>query len=190
VTHAVTNSRADLHAESSRARQRSLALARGDERAWADLFDAWFDQSAALAARITGADRDTARDIAQDALLRAVKSIRPVDSDAQLHAFLRRLVHAAAIDRLRADTKRAAREHRSIRFDHTGTAPPIDPDALLAAIDSLPHDDRALLLERIARDRTLRQLADHHGLSIGAVHGRLRRLTVQLRAALDPRDHS
>lgn len=62
--------------------------------------------------------------------------------------------------------------------------------ALVRAVESLEHSDRALLLAYYLEGRTTEELARELGVADNSVHQRLRRLRVRLAAALGPRTTS
>ncbi|MEM9065710.1 MAG: sigma-70 family RNA polymerase sigma factor [Planctomycetota bacterium] len=166
------------------ARALSAAMVRGEESAWAAFCDRWTDHAIAIARNATGRDESWCMDVVQDALIRAVRTIRVVESENQLGAWVASLVKSAAVDRYRSESRRARRERD--RQDAPGSSGPDrdEVERLIAAINELPATDRDLLLRRLCRDQTLRSIADADGVTIGQTHGRLRRLVTKLRSTL------
>lgn len=157
------------------------AAARGDEQAFAAIYERWFDRALAATHRLTGRDESFCLDVVQDAMLRAARKIPPLPSEAALAAWMCRVVHRAALDRLRADRRRLARERTSAAPSRASTAVLDEEiDWLRSRLRQLSADDRSLLAARFARGRTFEQIATATGLSRDAAHGRIRRALQRL----------
>lgn len=167
----------------------SAAMVRGDESAWSAFCDRWTDHALAVARNATGRDESWCMDVVQDAFVRAVRTIKVVESENQLGAWIATLVKSAAVDHYRKESRRARREHeRGHNKQQDGPDPVPDKaevERLLSAIAELPESDRDLLLRRLCRDHTLREIAEAEGVTIGQTHGRFRRLVAKLRDTLD-----
>ena len=165
------------------------AVARGDDQAFADFYHEWFEPAYAMARSLTRRDESFCLDIVQDAMLKAARSMRPLDSRAQLESWVRRVVHTAALDRLRADRRRVARErnaHPPSESDpRPDTLPLLDEHIawLREQISELPPEERSLLRFRFAQSSTLEEAGAAHGLTADAAHGRLRRTIDRLKHA-------
>ena len=165
-------------------------ITRGDEQAFATFYDLWFDRLFALARRSTGRDDAFCLDAVQDCMLKVVHKLPALPDDDAVAAWLVRALLRGAVDRLRADARRARREHEiaSARDAAGGDPPPDLLDAeqrawLAARVAELPPADRALLQARFADGQTLNAAGAAAGLSGDAAHGRIRRLVLRLRAA-------
>ncbi len=164
----------------------SRAVARGDREALAEFYSAWFDRCYAAARSITGRDEAFCLDVVQEAMLRVVKSIRPMRSAGELEGWMLRVVGSAAVDCLRRESRRTRRERAVAAKSHAAAGPEMllaadeAADWVRAAVDALPADDRALIADRFGRARTLEQAATSAGMSGGAAHGRLRRTLARL----------
>ncbi|MFI4897042.1 MAG: RNA polymerase sigma factor [Phycisphaerales bacterium JB059] len=162
------------------------AISRGDDRAFERFYNTWFEPAYTMARTLTRRDESFCLDVVQDAMLKAARSMKPIDTDEQLAAWVRRVVHTAALDRLRAERRRLARE-RDAATDTVASRRLARTDEriawLHAQIDALPSEDRSLLLFRFARSRTIEATADAHALTPGAAHGRIRRALRRLRDA-------
>lgn len=177
------------------ARSITTAIARGDSDAMRDHYEAWFEPCYALARRITRRDESFCLDVVQEAMLRVVRAMPVLETETQLRTWMGAVVRSAAIDLLRRETRRTARERRA------HAAPMGDADAAarhLAAetatwlrreLDALPAQDRELLRLRFAGDRTLRETAAAAGVTCGAAHGRIRRALASLRKEGKERFH-
>lgn len=190
--HAVSTAGPD-HAEADideRAARLTRQLARGDRDALARFYSLWFDRCYALARALTGRDESFCLDVVQDAMLRIVRTIRPMPTEADLRRWLARVVHHAALDRLRQERRRRARDlHASRSADSRAGAESADLDtridAVRCALAQLSDDDRALLTLRFGGGHTLRSAAHTLGLTTAAAHGRIRRALARLRRRME-----
>lgn len=161
------------------------AVARGDARAFGVLYERWFDRLHATAHRLTGRDEAFCLDVVQDCLLKAARRMPPLSSEAALASWLWRVVHRTALDHLRRERRRIARE-RGARPPES-TLPVLDERIawLRSRIDELPAEDRGLLAARFAHGLTLDQIGTDAGTTGDAAHGRLRRTLARLRKAAE-----
>lgn len=169
----------------------TAAIARGDEHAFATFYELWFDRTLALARSISRRDESFCLDVVQDCMLRVVRAMRPLTSESAVHAWMARTVLTTTLDHLRRAGRRARRELR-VATDESAAAGS-DPrlaaetverqDWLRARLAELPSDDRRLLVERFAGDRTLAAVGASLGITGDAAHGRIRRLITRLRSA-------
>ena len=161
------------------------AIASGSTAAFTRFFDEWFDSMYAEAARATGRDESFCLDVVQDAMMRVVRSMKPMSTTDDLRRWLRVVVKSCAYDRLRGETRRRARELRSVGV----SAPAVEPHPDLGArlewlhreLQSLDKGGLDLLLMRHRFGWTLQQIGRRLKLTPGAVDGRLRRLVATLR---------
>lgn len=117
-------------------------------------------------------------------MLKAARAMPVLDTEAQLGAWLRRVIHRAALDRLRADARRLRRE-REHSAAHGQRLAEVDERLawLKTELAKLGPDERRLLVLRFGLDRSLRQTGAAAGLSDDAAHGRIRRSLDRLRNA-------
>ncbi len=165
------------------------AAARGDAESFSVLYERWFGRALTAAHRLTGRDEAFCLDVVQDAMLRAARRIPPLPNEAALGAWLCRVVHRAALDRLRAERRRTAREQATAPH---ARPPTHDPDAtptatlddeiawLRARLRELPPDENRLLGARFAHGHTLAQVGAALGITGDAAHGRIRRVLNRL----------
>ena len=168
----------------------TAALARGDAAVFDRFYRAWFPRLLGLARRATGRDEAFALDVVQDAFVRVIRSPRVCPSEGELAAWLRACVLSAAVDRLRAEARRLARERAEA--SHASATTPTDPlEAterlawLADRLGELPASDRDLIRLRFEVQRTLAEIAaETTGMHTwGSVQGRLRRTLERLRLA-------
>jgi RNA polymerase sigma factor (sigma-70 family) len=160
----------------------------GDRAAYEALFRMRCAFVEAESARRLGRRRDLADDVAQDAWLRVARGPRRCADDASLDAWLRRLVRSSAIDLLRSELARRARERR-VAADRPEAVAFLEDLELLeeirrdaAGIGGISDDERAVLEVRARADATLAQLARWLGVGPAAVDSRLRRAAERARA--------
>jgi RNA polymerase sigma-70 factor (ECF subfamily) len=165
---------------------RSLAdrLARGDDSAFAELYDACADRlHRYAAARLRSSE--AASDVVQTVFLRAVKSRRRFRNVGSPAAYLFQIA--------RNETTRAARrgERRELPiFDYDPAyravhgAPPEDAEALAAALARLAADDREIIELKLHGALTFAEIAAVVGRPPGTVATRYRRALESLRGWL------
>lgn len=173
-----------------------VAAAKGGDRAAFDaLVRATYADAYTLAYRLTGNEED-ARDVVQDAYLRAFKGIRRFRGDAAFGTWMHRITANCASTLL---VKRS--KHRHDEFDDDTASmvderPEIDPsarvelafdrDRLTDALAELPADMRAVVVLRDVYDLPHEAIAAELGISEGAAKVRLHRARRRLRERLYP----
>ncbi len=165
-------------------RELTAAIAAGDTAAFTRFFNEWFDAMYAEAVRATGRDESYCLDVVQDAMMRVVRCLKPMDTPDDLRRWLRVVVQSCAYDRLRGDGRRRVRE-QEVAAGPRRADPHPETRARLRWLEhqlqSLDQGSRDLLLMRHRFGWTLRQIGHALGLEPGAVDGRLRRLVAMLR---------
>src|SRR2546426_8379130 len=168
------------HSGDARADQEVLlltrAIAQGKSEAFAAFYQVWFHRAYRLARSLTRRDESFCLDVVQDAMLKVVRSLRPIPTRERLERWIVRVVHTTALDALR-------REGRRLRHEQRAAVPPgvkagSEDDSqeriewLSARLAELPDEDRALLAERFERGKTLRASGAAVGMTGNAAHGR------------------
>lgn len=159
-------------ARSERALLREAA--HGSEEALAELFRTnW--PSAYRAAFLIVQDHSAAEDIAQEALVAAIRNLRRFDRRRPLAPWLHRIVVNRAIDwtrvrKLRAEVLAPARENSDDREPHDRYSDPV-----LAGLAALPADQRAVVVLRHLLGYRPGEIASMIGVPRGTVNSRLRR---------------
>lgn len=150
-------------------------------RTYVDLFS--------LAVRLTGNEED-ARDVVQDAYLRAWRGIDRFRGDAQLSTWLYRITancastHLARRRRHRTEPLRPGFDPVELRHDlqpESATESAIDLDRLARAVDALPPKLRAVVVLRDVYGLTHEAIATELGISLSAAKVRLHRARKRLR---------
>jgi RNA polymerase sigma-70 factor (ECF subfamily) len=168
--------------------QLTAAMSRGDRRAVGAFYERYFGllvRFARSAAR--GRDEHFCLDVVHDAVLRIVRTIKPVKGgESQLAAWLQLVIRSVAYDLLRQEQRRAAREREVQSHPATQAANGCDISEQLKWLrDELRQLDPRLveLIElRYEQRWTLAAIGERLGVSTGTVDGRLRRALDHVRA--------
>jgi RNA polymerase sigma-70 factor (ECF subfamily) len=123
-------------------------------------------------------------DAVQDAFCKLVRQGAPPDDPV---AWLFRVVRTTAIDRGRADRRRAKREAASARPERWFAEREIeglDAGAAVAALESLPDELREVIVARLWGGMTLEQVAAVAGCSLTTAHRRFEAGIAALRERL------
>ena len=174
----------------------------GDRAALGRLLEMHQDRLYNVALRMVS-NRDDAAEVTQDAFVKIIQHIDSFRSEAQITTWMTRIVMNQAITRLR---RRKLRDHASLDSVRPGTG---DSDQaaslrqvledtrepgseqsvedkemierLLAAIDRLDTDFRAVLVLRDLEEMDYQQIADTLEIKVGTVKSRLFRARLALR---------
>lgn len=133
---------------------------------------------------------EEARDVVQEAAIRAWQELPRLRRAAAWPAWFRRIAVRQALDERRHF--RHSRESRLLEdawADATdATTDSIDAVSLLSAFSRLRPEDRALLALRFHLDLTVPDVADALGIKVGTAKARIRRALAKLRSELDDDD--
>lgn len=190
---------APLHPPSGAARNddlgRLVAAARlGDQRAFEALVRATAPETFSLARRLVGND-DDARDVAQEAYLRAFRGLGRFRGEAQFTTWLHRITANCAATHLGRRLR-----HRHDRIDDEASLPDDHPahspelvaeshalrDRLTAELADLAPRLRAVVVLRDVYDLPHEAIATELGISVAAAKVRLHRARKRLRERLFP----
>ena len=166
----------------------------GDREAFDQLVRATYQEAYTLAYRLTGNEED-ARDVVQDAYLRAYRGIRRFRGDAAFSTWMYRITANCASTHL---AKRTRARHDELPEDGAiiDERAEIDPVArmdgeyerrrLTEALEQLPPDMRAVVVLRDVYDLPHEAIAAELGITEGAAKVRLHRARRKLRERLFP----
>jgi RNA polymerase sigma-70 factor, ECF subfamily len=170
-----------------------VAARRGDRGAFDELVRATTADTYALAYRLTG-NEDDARDVVQEAYLRAFRGLRRFRGDAQFATWMYRITANCASTLL----ARRTRNRTELLSDDAAVIdvrPEHDPQQrvsaaeerawLSAAVAELPWRLRQVIVLRDIYDLPHRSIADELGISEAAAKVRLHRARRRLREVLD-----
>ena len=173
-------------------------IAAGDSGALATFYDQWFDRAYDMARHLTRRDESFCLDVVQEAMLKVIRKLRPslgITSRASLDAWFARVIHTTAIDQLRREARRRGRESAPPRppGEHAAASEAVQLaerlNWLMSELSRLEREDASLMNGRFRGERSLEAVGAAHGLSGGAVHGRIRRVLERLRRAGKERFH-
>lgn len=145
-------------------------------------------------------DEPAVRDLIQDAFVKlAGGRMAELETEESERAYLLRMIHHAAVDRMRRETVRrdhAVREHQG---GHGGGAddgkffaPAADPDAaafresMESAMRELPVEQREVVVLKLAEGLTFQEIARVCGISANTAASRYRYAIDKLRGLLRP----
>ena len=165
----------------------------GNVAAFAELVRTYQNEVYTLALRVV-ADRESAADITQDALVRAWRAMPAFRGDARFSTWMYRItINTAFTHRERAKKRRTdSLDSLHIEPEAGGPSPEqagesagIRPQ-LESAIAALPSSLRIVVVLKDVYDWSHAEIADHLGISVTAAKVRLHRGRRQLREALWP----
>ena len=163
--------------------QLARRLARGDEAAFAELYDACSGRLLRFLA-VQLASTDQAADVLQTAMLRAVKSRRrfaKVDSPAAYLFQIARNEAARLTKRANRRSERSLTAEEILELMDEATDSREDVDTIVAALARLSADDRELVQLKIYARLTFREIAEATGRPQATVATRYRRAIDSLR---------
>lgn len=153
----------------------TAAIASGSTEAFACFYEIWFDECLRSTMHMTGLDESTSLDIVQDTMIKCATKIPRFDETRQLQAWLDRVLVNAARDRIRAESRRRAREADQVRdeMEHLSSEDLESLDRHLACLDDR---QQSVLHLRFTLGWSLRRIGETLGLGgAGSIDGRIRR---------------
>jgi RNA polymerase sigma factor (sigma-70 family) len=133
---------------------------------------------------------DLAQEVSQTVFSKLSQHAAELKKDTVLTPWLYQVTRRAAIDVVRREARRQAREQMAIQMSDVNDSPgawaEIEP-LLDEAMDSLDHVDRAAILLRYFESRSLREVGEILGASEDAAQKRVSRAIERLRAFLGKR---
>ena len=168
-------------------------LAAGDDRALAEVFDRLAPAVYGGALRVLG-HHAAAQDVVQDVFVELWSHPGRYDPDAgPLRAYLTMQARHRAVDLIRSELRRMARQERSSRLEPTRPDPSPHEQmmasetaaAVRTAIDLLPASQRRIVELAYFRGLTCREAAEAAGIPEGTAKSRLRLALAKLETMLD-----
>jgi len=182
-----------------------LAIRAGDPDAWTRLIERYQVRVFSVCVRMVR-DRELANDLTQDAFIKIIKGLDTFDERAKLSTWVYRVTMNVCLSKLRSEK---LRRHASLetlaagpgkdqeRRSELGFAQVREPGAergveddeererMLAALEVLSEEHRAILVLRDGRGLEYEQIADALDIPIGTVRSRLFRARAALRQAME-----
>jgi RNA polymerase sigma-70 factor (ECF subfamily) len=159
------------------------AIIAGDADAFERFYLAKFDLVLGVAMRRAGFDEQRALDVTQETFMKAIAKMKPLPSETALDAWLRRIALRTALDHLRAERRRGARERERERPEPAGSSERLE--SLQRALREAPGASIELLSLRHRAGLTLEAIGRTLGITAGAADGRVRRAERDLRERME-----
>ncbi len=166
-------------------------MARGDEAAYREFYDAYFDRLLRYLLVVTGGNEESAREALQLALVRVVRHVKPFDAEEKFWSWLTVLARTALADETRKHRRYFAFLERFTRQQETAPAMRNNGEAdeqLRALLDSkltaLPADERQLVEQKYLLRQSVRAIADRQQTTEKALESRLSRVRRKLKDAV------
>ncbi|MBI5526958.1 MAG: sigma-70 family RNA polymerase sigma factor [Deltaproteobacteria bacterium] len=173
---------------------------RGEPAAFREIVESFQGRILRTVAGITG-DREEARDLTQEAFLKAFEALDAFKGGSSLHTWLYRIAVNLCIDQLRGRRKRpllfdlydpACEESPAHeRMPDSGVEDPLENTlrrekavAIQGALDQLSPDHRAIIILREVEGLSYEEIASVLGIGLGTVMSRLYYARAHLRDAL------
>ena len=189
----VAGSRASVHEVGGTDALLAARLAAGDDVALAEVFDRLAPAVYSGALRVLG-HRAAAQDVVQDVFVELWSHPGRYDPAAgPLRAYLTMQARHRAVDLVRSELRRVARQERSSRLE-PGQPDPSPYEAMMAseaaaavraAIEMLPESQRRIVELAYFRGLTCREAAEVAGIPEGTAKSRLRLALAKLENMLD-----
>src|SRR5882672_8286775 len=93
------------HVVDSPTLQLTIAIASANSGACSRFYMAHFDETLAEARRATGRDESFCLDVVQEAMMRVIRSMKPIEGAEDLRRWFRRVVKTCAYDMLRKERR-------------------------------------------------------------------------------------
>lgn len=155
----------------------TTAIASGDPEAFGRFYDAWFDRALFEARRLTSRDEAFCQDVVQDVMMKVIKSLKPLPSEAALFRWMRLVVRSCAYDRLRQDARRRKREadvSQEVRAEQEDLEDQLQ--WLRQQIAELDDRDGKLLMMRHRFGWTLEKISQTLGIGHSTADRRLKKV--------------
>lgn len=165
------------------------ALARGDEPAFRQFYAVYFDRLLRYLLVVCAGDETAAREALQQTLVRVVRHVKPMETEAQFWNWLTVLARSARADESRRQRRYLAFLARFTRQQETDKAAPARAEdrlqTLLATqLAKLPPAEQQLLTEKYLDRRSVRDIATGEQITEKAVESRLTRIRRKLKTAI------
>ena len=164
------------------------ALARGDEAAFREFFDAYFDRLLRYLLVVTGGNEEAAREALQLALVRVVRHVKPFDAEEKFWSWLTVLARCALADEAKKQRRWFAFLENFSRHAETESTAANNGEAdeklrelLAQTVSSLPPDERELIAQKYFLRRSVREIAGAQQTTEKAVESKLSRVRRKLK---------
>lgn len=174
--------------ELTRTREAWLALRfqSGDASAFAELVDALHPPLLYYATKLTG-NFETAKDVLQEAWIRASREMHRLQNPSAIRSWLYRLVHGLAVDRIRHDLSRESAEDELQDVSDSADADLVineSAEVVHRALDRLRPKHREVLALFFLEEFSISEISAIVECSEGTVKSRLHHAKAALRETL------
>ena len=166
-------------------------MAGGDEAAYRQFYEAYFDRLLRYLLVVTGGKEETAREALQLALIRVVRHVKAFESGEKFWSWLTVLARSALADESRKRRRYFAFLDRFTRHQETGPSAMDNGEAdeqlralLESKLTALPEDERQLVERKYILRQSVREIADGQQTTEKAVESRLSRVRRKLKDAV------
>ncbi|MGJ8665914.1 MAG: RNA polymerase sigma factor [Patiriisocius sp.] len=143
-------------------------------------------------------DRDVAEDVFQDTFIKVINSLKrgKYNEEGKFLPWVMRIAHNLVIDHFRKNNRMPKFENNSdfnifsVLSDNTLNAEKgmikeqVESD-VRRLIEELPDDQKEVLMMRIYRDMSFKEISEQTGVSINTALGRMRYALINLRKVID-----
>ena len=167
------------------------AMAAGDETAYRQFYDGYFDRLLRYLLVVNGGNEEAAREALQLALVRVVRHVKVFESEEKFWSWLTVLARSALADESRKRRRYVAFLDRFTRHQETGPAAMDNGEAdeqlrvlLESKLTALPEDERQMVEQKYILRQSVREIADGQQTTGKAVESRLSRVRRKLKDAV------
>ena len=166
-------------------------MAGGDEAAYRQFYDAYFDRLLRYLLVVTGGHEEAAREALQLALVRVVRHVKPFEAEEKFWSWLTVLARSALADESRKRRRYFAFLERFTRQRETEPSGMNNGEAdeqlrmlLENKLTALPEDERQLVEQKYLLRQSVRAIADGQQTTEKAVESKLSRVRRKLKDAV------
>ena len=186
-----TDSSSSLRAAAQDVAALTRAMARGDEAAYRQFYDAYFNRLLRYLLVVTGGNEQAARDALQVALVRVVKHVKPFEAEETFWSWLTVLARSALADESKKQRRWFAFLEKFSRHAETEIAGMNNGEAdeklrelLAQKVSALPPEERKLISQKYVQSRSVREIADAEQTTEKSVESKLSRVRKKLKDAV------
>lgn len=146
-------------------------------------------------------DRDLSEDIFQDTFIKVIKTLKKgkYNEEGKFLPWLMRIAHNLIIDHFRKSNRMPKFESKDMEFDIFSLLKDSDRNAesqlivdqisndVRRLLDELPIDQKEVVLMRLYKDMSFKEIAENTNVSINTALGRMRYAIINLRRLVDER---
>ncbi|MEQ1877021.1 MAG: RNA polymerase sigma factor [Bdellovibrionia bacterium] len=168
-----------------------LEVARGSQKAFAELFDRHSGKVLGYAMRLMGGDKIKGEDISQNAWMKVIKAAPSYRGSSSFIAWVHTIVRNTAFNELRSRRRRGEEElteniadEVTVESVEAQLSQTDDVQLLKSKIDELPDSQRAVLVAYMTEELSYEEIASQLDLSVSSVKSLLFRARQNLAQAM------